>query len=63
MKAYQEESFREFLGRMHMEDEPTVLDDDLPDAFDAWLSNLGIDLTIVYAEKWHVEQQLADLNN
>ena len=60
---YKKETFEEFLGRMHMEDEPTVLDDDLPDAFDAWLSNLGIDLTIVYAEKWHVEQQLADLNN
>jgi len=55
------ESFEDFLGRMHMEDEPMVLDDDLPDAFDNWLSNLGADLTIAYAEKWHTEQLLADL--
>jgi hypothetical protein len=55
------ESFEEFLGRMHMADEPMVLDDDLPDAFDNWLSNLGVDLIIAYAEKWHVEQLLADL--
>ena len=55
------ESFEDFLGRMHMEDEPMVLDDDLPDAFNNWLSNLGAELTIAYAEKWHLEQLLADL--
>ena len=52
------ESLEDFLKRMHMEDEPTVLDDDLPDAFDAWVSELGPDLLIAYAEKWHSEQQM-----
>lgn len=55
------ETFEEFLGRMHMEDEPMVLDDDLPDAFDNWLSNQGSELMIAYAEKWHLEQLLANL--
>lgn len=55
------ESFKEFLGRMHMEDEPTILDDDLPDAFNDWLGNIGADLLISYAEKWYLEQLLADL--
>lgn len=62
VEKYDKESFEEFLSRKHMEDEPTVLDDDLPDAFDNWLSNLGVDLMIVYAEKWHIEQLLANLN-
>lgn len=61
MKKYNKESFEEFLGRMHMEDEPTVLDDDLPDAFDNWLA-MGNELMIAYAEKWHTEQLLADLD-
>ena len=56
------ETLNEFLQRTHMEDEPTVLDDDLPDAFNAWLEDLGIDLMIAYAEKWHSEQMLAELN-
>ena len=62
MQTYYKETFEDFLQRMHSDDEPTVLDDDLPDAFDDWLSNLGVDLTIAYAEKWNVEQKLADLN-
>lgn len=56
------ETFEEFLGRMHMEDEPMVLDDDLPDAFDDWISNIGSDLMIAYAEKWHIEQLIVNLN-
>ena len=56
------ESLEDFLKKTHMEDEPTVLDDDLPDAFDAWVSELGSELLIAYAEKWHSEQLLANLN-
>jgi hypothetical protein len=62
MKKYYKETFTEFLQRMHMEDEPMVLDDDLPDAFEGWLENQGIDLIIAYAEKWQVEQKIADLD-
>lgn len=52
-------SFEKYLEEKHMEQEPTVLDDDLPDAFDHWVCNIGYDLTIAYAEKWHTEQMLA----
>lgn len=63
MTTYNKETFEEFLGRMHFADEPTTLDDDLPDAFDHWVSNIGVDLLIAYAEKWHLEQLLANLNS
>lgn len=56
MKAFTKETFENFLARMHMEDEPMVLDDDLPDHFDHWLSNLDLEMVILYAEKWHLEQ-------
>ena len=56
------ETFEDFLKRTHMEDEPTVLDDDLPDAFDAWLEDLGIELMIAYADKWGLEQGLVTIN-
>ena len=55
------ETFNDVLQRMHMQDEPMVLDDDLPDAYDAWVSDLGVDLMIAYAEKWHTEQLIANL--
>jgi len=55
------ETFENFLGRVHIEDEPTVLDDDIQEAYEAWLENLGIDLLIAYAEKWHIEQMLSAL--
>jgi hypothetical protein len=63
MTTYRKESFEQFLGRMHTEEEPTILDDELPDAFDHWLGTLGIDLMMAYAEKWHLEQILANLND
>mgnify|MGYP000256155685 FL=1 len=56
-----EETFEEFLGRMHMEDEPMTLDDDMQDAYERWLGNLDIEEMILYAEKWHLEQLLAAL--
>jgi hypothetical protein len=62
MQVYKKETFEEFLGRMHMNDEPNVLDDDLANAYERWLEWQGIDLIIAYAEKWHLEQKLADLN-
>ena len=56
-----EETLEAFLERMHMEDEPMTLDDDMQDAYEAWLSELGTNLYIAYAEKWHIEQLLAAL--
>jgi hypothetical protein len=60
MTTYRKESFEDFLGRMHMADEPMTLDDELPDAFNHWLGTLGIELMMAYAEKWHHEQVLAE---
>ena len=60
---YNKETFEDFLARMHMIDEPTVLDDDLPDAFSNWLQQIDMDMIILYAEMWHTEQLLALLNN
>jgi hypothetical protein len=34
------QTFEEFLQDMHYELHPTLLDDDLPDAFNDWISNL-----------------------
>jgi len=57
-----EETLEAFLERMHMEDEPMTLDDDMQDAYERWLGNLDIEEMILYAEKWHIEQLLAALN-
>jgi hypothetical protein len=61
MEINMKETFEEYLGRMHMEDEPMVLDDDLPDAYEAWTENIGPGLLVAHAERWHVEQLLANL--
>lgn len=62
MKTYNKETFEEYLKRKHFEDEPMTLDDDMENAYERWLEWQGIDLVIAYAEAWHVEQKLADLN-
>ena len=59
---YNKETLEEYLQRVHTTDEPMVLDDDLPAAYERWLESLGTDLLIAYAEKWHTEQMLANLN-
>jgi len=63
MKSYTKESFEEYLQRKHMEDEPTVLDDDLPEAYETWLEGQGVDLLIAYAGVWHSEQLLAYIDS
>ena len=60
---YEKESFEEFLGKLQMQDEPMLLDDDIPEGYNRWLEEQGVDLIIAYAEKWHTEQQLATLVN
>lgn len=50
------ETFEQFLARRHMLENPMILDDDLPDAFDMWLAGLDVSEVMVYAEKWHDEQ-------
>ena len=38
-------TYKEYLETVHMELNPTVLDDDLPDDFEAWVSNLDSEET------------------
>ena len=57
------QSFEDFLKQTHVEDEPMTLDDDLPDAFDAWLGELDKELMILYADKWGAEQRMAEVKS
>lgn len=45
-------TFQEYLQDKHAE-EYMGFDDDMPDAFDAWLCDLEIDYVIEYAQEWH----------
>ena len=45
-------TFEEYLEDKFMEDEPMVLDDDLPDAFGVWLSNRDADDFMKYGEEY-----------
>ena len=54
-----EKTFEEFLQERHMEECPTVLDDDLPDAYGAWISERDIQEIIDYAGKWGEEARQA----
>ena len=44
-------SFEQYLMDSCWEAEG-ILDDDMPDAFNAWLADLDIDEIMVYAEQW-----------
>ena len=48
MKRYK--TFEEFLIEKCFEESPQILDDDRPDFFDAWLSDLTADEILHYAE-------------
>lgn len=45
-------TFTQYLQTIHMKEHPALLDDDLPDAFDNWLSELDTDELINYADKF-----------
>ena len=45
-------SFEKFLEEKCFEDNPTVLDDDMPDFFDAWLGEQDVDSMMMYAQMW-----------
>ena len=42
--------FSEFLENYHMAENPTVLDDDLPDSYDDFISNLSVEEIIAIAD-------------
>lgn len=41
MTSVSVKGFEENLERLHMEENPTVLDDDLPDSFNNWISEIS----------------------
>ncbi len=43
--------FDEYLNRTHAKERPMVLDDDMPDDFDNWISNKEVDDIIKYANE------------
>ena len=43
--------FENYLRKIHMEENPELLDDDLPDAFDSWLGELDGNDVIEYANQ------------
>lgn len=45
--------FEHYLMKVHMEQHPMLLDDDLVDAFNDWLAEEPVDNIIQYAENWH----------
>jgi hypothetical protein len=51
------QNFEEFLQDYHYINNPQLLDDDLPDAFDDWLVELQADDWIKLAEKWQDRQE------
>ena len=44
-------TFEEYLEQIHAEDY-TGLDDDMPDRFDSWLTDLQVDDLMTYAQEW-----------
>lgn len=45
-------NFEEFLAEKCFEENPSVLDDDMPDFEDNWVGNLDISDVIVYADAY-----------
>lgn len=45
-------SFENYLKDIHAKQAQMVLDDDMPDDFDQWLTDLQVDEVIAFAEKW-----------
>lgn len=48
-------TFTTYLQTIHMQLHPAILDDDLPDAFDNWLSNMPQDVMIDLADLYAKE--------
>lgn len=58
MNEIKERGFEDFLKDMHMRAEPTVLDDELPDAFEHWFTNLNADEYMKLGNLYGREQRI-----
>ena len=45
-------TFNDYLEGICFEENPTILDDDMPDFFDNWVSELDNEQLISLAQKW-----------
>ncbi len=45
-------TFNDYLEEICFEENPTILDDDMPDFFDGWLCELDTEQLISLAQKW-----------
>ena len=45
-------TFEEYLEDVCFEENPTVLDDDMPDFFDNWLEKQDVESLLIYSEGW-----------
>ena len=45
-------TFEEYLEHRCFEENPTVLDDDMPDFFDSWLGDQNVEAIMIYADGW-----------
>jgi len=59
-------TFIDYLAEKHAEENPTILDDDMPDAFDDWMAELEQEYLIKHADiyagiKYH-EGKLAGMD-
>lgn len=57
----QSKSLEEWLEYQHMEENPTLLDDDLPDAFSDWISELTEEQLEAYATRYGQDVAKRDL--
>ncbi len=53
------QTFEDYLNDRFVAMNPQVLDDDMPDAFETWLSELQIDFIMSFAEMYGAQQFLA----
>lgn len=53
-----QQTFEDFLTNIFIQENPTILDDDMPDGFSDWIADQQADLLIAYAEKWHTVRML-----
>ena len=59
---FEKRTFEDYLEEWHIKLFPQILDDDLPDAFNAWLSSREPQDIIDYAENYGKEQYLAGMD-
>jgi len=62
-KQYKKRKFIDFLHEYFSEYYPALLDDDLPDKFDAWLENYAQDNLIRLSDLFASEQYIAGIES